>query len=118
MKSLLTPAFFLLAIGLSTKPVAAQNSDVVRPVPSIGVIAGGGINASPLVRYLAATLQLTQEQTLAVQEAVQKHQRLTRTPALLGECLQKVLPAQEFDRYLALQEDAAAFKNLRSLAVY
>lgn len=118
MKSLLTPAICLLAIGLSSKPVAAQTIDVERATPSLGVVAGGGINASPLVRYLAATLQLSQEQTVAVQQAVQKHQRLTRTPALLSECLQKVLPAQEFDRYLALQDDADASKNLRSLALY
>ncbi|AMR26879.1 hypothetical protein A0257_07020 [Hymenobacter psoromatis] len=118
MKSLLTPAICLLVIGLSAKPVAAQNIDAERATPSLGLIAGGGIKASPLVRYLAATLQLSQQQTVAVQEAVQKHRRLTRTPALLTECLQKVLPAQEFDRYLALQDDADAFKNLRSLAMY
>ncbi|TDN38172.1 hypothetical protein E4631_06660 [Hymenobacter sp. UV11] len=118
MKSFLTSAIFLLAIGLSTKPVAAQNIDLERAVPSLGVIAGNGISASPLVRYLAATLQLSQEQTVAVQEAVQKHQRLTRTPALLTDCLQKVLPSQEFGRYLALQDNADAFQNLRSLALY
>lgn len=118
MKSLLTSAICLLAIGLSAKPAAAQNIDVERAAPSLGVIAGSGIGASPLVRYLAAALQLSQEQAVAVQEAVQKHQRLTRTPALLTECLQKVLPTQEFDRYLALQDDADASKNLRSLAIY
>ncbi len=118
MKSLLTPAICLLAISLYSKPVAAQNIDIERATPSLGIIAGSGISASPLVRYLAATLQLSQEQTVAVQEAVQKHQRLARTPAMLTECLQKVLPTQEFGRYLALQDDAAASKNLRSLATY
>ena len=118
MKSFLTSAICLLAIGLSSNKVAAQNIDVERATPSLGVIAGAGIKATPLVRYLAATLQLSQEQTIAVQEAVQKHQRLTRTPALLTQCLQKVLPTQEFDRYLALQDDADASKNLRSLALY
>lgn len=118
MKSLLTSAICLLAIGLSSNSVAAQTIDAERATPSLGVIAGGGIKATPLVRYLAATLQLSQEQAMAVQEAVQKHQRLTRTPALLTQCLQKVLPAQEFDRYLALQDDADASKNLRSLALY
>ncbi len=117
MKSLLTTVICLLTIGLSSNQVAAQNIDLERAAPSLGTIAGGGIKASPLVRYLAATLQLSQQQTLAVQEAVQKHQRLTRTPSRLTECLQKVLPAQEFDRYLALQDDADASKNLRSLAI-
>ena len=119
MKSVLTPAICLFVLGLSAKPAAAQRFDfeAERPTPSIGVIAGGGIQASPLVRYLAATLQLSQEQTLAVQQAVQKHQRRTRTPALLTECLEKVLPTPEFNRYLALQRDAVAAKNLRVLAV-
>ena len=116
MKALLTTVICLLTIGLSSNQVAAQNIDLERAAPSLGTIAGGGINASPLVRYLAAALQLSQQQTLAVQEAVQKHQRLTRTPSRLTECLQKVLPTQEFDRYLALQDDADASKNLRSLA--
>ncbi|MGI4741949.1 MAG: hypothetical protein ACRYG7_42840 [Janthinobacterium lividum] len=113
MKSLLTTSICLLTLGLFSTPASAQ--DIERPAPSIGVIAGGGIGASPLVRYLAATLQLSQDQTIAVQEAVQKHQRLTRTPALLAECLQKVLPTPEYDRYLALQEDANASKDLRAL---
>lgn len=116
MKSLLTTAICLLAIGLSSNTVSAQ--DIERPTPSIGLIAGSGIGASPLVRYLAATLQLSQEQTIAVKEAVQTHRRLARTSASLTECLQKVLPAEEFDRYLALHDDAAAAKSLRSLAVY
>lgn len=117
MKSLLTTVICLATIGLASTSVAAQNIDVERPTPTIGAIAGGNIKASPLVRYLAATLQLSQEQTLVVQEAVQKHQRLTRTPTMLADCLQKVLPAQEFDRYLALQDDAAAAKSLRSLVM-
>ena len=116
MKSLLTTAICLLVIGLSSSTVSAQ--DIERPTPSIGAISGAGIGASPLVRYLAATLQLSQEQTIAVKEAVQNHRRLARTPALLTECLQKVLPTQEFDRYLALQDDAVTSKSLRSLAVY
>lgn len=115
MKALSTISLCLLTLGLSAGSISAQ--DIERPAPSIGTIAGGGIGASPLVRYLAATLQLTQEQTIAVQSAVQKHQRQTRTPALLAECLQKVLPAQEFDRYLALQDDAAAATSLRTLVM-
>ncbi len=89
--------------------------DVERPTPSIGVISGGGIQASPLVRYLAATLELPQERAIAVQQAVQKHQRLTRTPELLTQCLERVLTTDEFGRYLHLHERAEVAQNLRTL---
>ena len=89
--------------------------DVERPTPSIGVISGGGIQASPLVRYLAATLELPQARAVAVQQAVQKHQRLTRTPELLTQCLERVLTPAEFGRYLRLENRAEVAQNLRTL---
>ena len=90
--------------------------DVERPTPSIGVISGGGIQASPLVRYLAATLELPQERAMAVQLAVQKHQRLTRTPELLAQCLEQVLTPEEFMHFERLQNRAEVAANLRTLA--
>jgi hypothetical protein len=96
----------------------ASSRDPERPTPSVGMLAGGGIGASPLVRYLAATLQLSAAQTVAVQEAVQKHQRLTRTPELLAQRLRTVLTDSEFERFEQLHNNADSAANLRELAMH
>jgi hypothetical protein len=115
MKATLT-SIFLLALVISQRPALASSSDPERATPSVGMLAGGGISASPLVRYLAVTLQLTPERTLVVQKAVQKHQRLTRTPELLADRLFQVLTPSEFERFQQLREDAATADDLRVVA--
>lgn len=117
MKATLTTTF-LLVVALGQRPALASSRDPERPMPSVGVLAGGAIGASPLVRYLAATLHLSQEQTQAVQLAVQKHQRQVRTPELLAERLSTVLTPSEFERFLQLRDDAATADDLRGLAVH
>ena len=114
MKTTLTTTF-LLVLALSQRPALASSRDPERPTPSVGVLAGGGIGASPLVRYLAATLQLSQEQTVAVQQAVQKHP--VRTPELLAKRLQTVLTPGEFERFVQLRDNAATADDLRGLAL-
>ena len=57
MKALLTTSFLCLA-ALLTAPTHAFAKDVERPTPSLR-LAGGDLNARPLVRYLAAALQLS-----------------------------------------------------------
>jgi hypothetical protein len=114
MKATLT-SIFLLALVVSQRPALASSRDPERATPSVGVLAGGGIGASPLVRYLAATLQLSPERTVAVQKAVQKHQRLTRTPELLTERLFSVLTPNEFERFQQLRENAATADDLREV---
>jgi hypothetical protein len=116
MKTVLTSSF-LFVLAFSQLPAQASSHDPERPTPSVGMLAGGGIGASPLVRYLAATLQLSQAQTVAVQQAVQKHQRLTRTPELLAQRLRTVLTDSEFARFEQLHNDADAAASLRELAV-
>ena len=116
MKTILTPIFLLLLV-CSQLPAQASSNDPERPTPSVGALAGGGIGASPLVRYLAATLQLSQSQTLAVQAAVQKHQRLTRTPELLAQRLRTVLTASEYERFEQLHNEAGSAANLRELSL-
>lgn len=116
MKTVLTSSF-LIVLALSQQPARASSRDPERPTPSVGVLAGGGLGASPLVRYLAATLQLSQSQTVAVQQAVQKHQRLTRTPELLAQRLRTVLTDSEFARFEQLHNNADSAANLRELAV-
>lgn len=115
MKTTLT-SLFLLSLVVSQRPALASSKDPERPTPSVGVLAGGGIGASPLVRYLAATLQLSPERTLVVQQAVQKHQRQTRTPELLAQCLFKVLTPDEFEHFQQLRENAATAQDLRIVA--
>ena len=104
-----------LALSFSGQTGPGTPRDVERPTPSLGVISGGGIQASPLVRYLAATLELPQARAIAVQQAVQKHQRLTRTPELLTQCLEQVLTTEEFGRYLHLHDRAEVAQSLRTL---
>lgn len=104
-----------MVLTLSQRPALASSRDPERPTPSVGTVAGGGIGASPLVRYLAATLQLSPERAVAVQEAVQKHQRQVRTPELLAERLSTVLTPSEFDRFAQLRDDAATADGLRDL---
>ena len=116
MKATLT-TIFLLVVVLGQRPALASSHDPERPAPSVGMLAGGGIGASPLVRYLAATLHLSQERTLAVQQAVQKHQRTVRTPELLAERLRTVLTPSEFERFLQLRDDATSADDLRELAL-
>jgi hypothetical protein len=115
MKATLTTTFLLL-LALCQRPALASSNDPERPTPSVGILAGGGIGASPLVRYLAATLQLSQEQTVAVQNAVQKHQRQVRTPELLAERLRTVLTPSEFERFEQLRSKATSAQDLRGLA--
>lgn len=116
MKTVLTTSF-LLMLACCQLSAQASSHDPERPTPSVGVLAGGGIGASPLVRYLAATLQLSQPQTLAVQAAVQKHQRQTRTPELLAQRLRTVLTASEYERFEQLHDNAASAASLRELAL-
>jgi hypothetical protein len=114
---LLTASFFsTLALGL--RPMRASAQDPEHATPSVGVLAGGGIAARPLVRYLAATLHLSPAQTAAVQLAVGKHPWRARTPERLALCLAQVqvLTPNEFDQFLQLQESAAAHNSLRCLA--
>jgi hypothetical protein len=111
MNALLTTSF-LLGLALSQLPTSVCAQSVERATPSVGMLAGGGIQASPLVRYLAATLQLSPARTKVVQAAVQKHQRRTRTPELLARCLAEVLTPAEFEDFRALQDDAATAKSL------
>lgn len=116
MKTLLTSSL-LLVLTCSLRPTLAASHDPERPTPSVGTLAGGGIGASPLVRYLAATLELSPARTLVVQEAVQKHQRLTRTPELLAQRLHTVLTPNEFERFEQLRDNANAAASLRELAL-
>ena len=109
-------ASLLLGLALpGLHPTAAAAQDLEQSAPSLGTVAGGGIGACPLVRYLAATLQLSATEAVAVQQVVQKHQRRTRTPEQLAQCLQPVLPADKFDQLRDLQANALASKSLRYL---
>lgn len=103
MNAILTTSF-LMGLAFSQLPTLAYAQSAEPATPSVGVLAGGGIQASPLVRYLAATLQLSPARTKVVQAAVQKHPRRTRTPELLAHCLAEVLTPEEFDRFLTLQD--------------
>ena len=102
MNAILTTSF-LMGLAFSQLPSAYAQS-VEPAAPSVGVLAGSGIQASPLVRYLAATLQLSPARTRVVQAAVQKHQRRTRTPELLAHCLAEVLTTEEYDHFLTVQD--------------
>ena len=104
----------MLVLGL--RPMSASAQDPEHAIPSVGVLAGGGIAARPLVRYLAATLHLSPAQTAAVQLAVGKHPWRARTPEHLAQCLVQVLTPKEFDQFLQLQDNAAAHNSLRGLA--
>lgn len=106
MNAVLTTSF-LIGLAFSQLPTSAHAQCAELATPSVGVLAGGGIQASPLVRYLAATLQLSPARTKAVQAAVQKHQRRTRTPELLARCLAEVLTPEEYDYFLTLQDGPA-----------
>jgi hypothetical protein len=103
MNALLTTSF-LMGLAFSQLPTLAYAQGVEPATPSVGMLAGGGIQACPLVRYLAATLRLSPARTKMVQAAVQKHQRRTRTPELLAHCLAEVLTPEEFDRFLTVQD--------------
>ncbi|QKG53070.1 hypothetical protein [Hymenobacter sp. BRD67] len=116
MKALFTTTF-LIGLSLSLHPALASSHDPERPTPSVGMLEGGGIGARPLVRYLAATLQLSRAQTAAVQHAVQSHQLQTRSLQQLALCLEQVLTPAEYEQYLQLQDDAATYKSLRVLAL-
>ena len=116
MKAKLTTSF-LLVLALGLRPALAADHDYEIATPSRGRLAGGGIAARPLVRYLAATLHLSQAQTVAVQQAVARHQRRVRTPNQLALCLEQVLTANEFDRFLQLQDQPDSFETLQCLAL-
>ena len=103
MNTILTTSF-LMGLAFSQLPASVYAQSVELAAPSVGMLAGGGIQASPLVRYLAATLQLSPARTKEVQAAVQKHQRRTRTPELLAHCLAEVLTLEEYDHFLTLQD--------------
>lgn len=115
MKTVLTSGFLVL-LACCQLTAQASSHDPERPTPSVGALAGGGIGASPLVRYLAATLHLSPAQTLAVQASVQKHQRQTRTPELLAQRLRTVLTASEYAQFEQLHADASSAASLRELA--
>lgn len=116
MNSKLTTSFLIvLALGLHPGLATAQESE--NAAPTRGALAGGGIAARPLVRYLAATLHLSRTQTAAVQQAVAKHQRSVRTPEQLAQCLAQVLTPDEFDHFLQLQDQADTFGSLQCLAL-
>ncbi len=116
MNSKLTTSFLLvLALGLHPGLAVAQKSE--NAAPSQGRLAGGGIAARPLVRYLAATLHLSRAQTAAVQRAVAKHQWRVRTPEQLALCLEQVLTPDKFDQFLQLQDRADTFGSLQCLAM-
>jgi len=115
MKTVFTSAL-LLTLALGQRPALAASNDPERPTPSVGQLAGGGIGASPLVRYLAATLQLSTERTLAVQSVVQKHPRLVRTPELLSQQLASVLSTEEYERFQQLRDNATTADDLRVVA--
>lgn len=114
MQKALTSALFIALLG-SQLVAQAFGGDPVRPLAPVRAVAGGGIKASPLVRYLAATLQLPQSQAVAVQQAVQNHERLTRTPEQLAERLRPVLSAREYERFERLYDNASAAASLRGL---
>jgi hypothetical protein len=115
MKTVFTSAL-LLVLALGQRSALAASNDPERPTPSVGQLAGGGIGASPLVRYLAATLQLSPTRTLAVQGVVQKHPRLVRTPELLSQQLATVLSPEEYERFQQLRDNATTADDLRVVA--
>lgn len=116
MNATLTSSFLIvLALGLRPSLTRAQCPE--HATPSVGVLAGGGIAARPLVRYLAATLHLPPAQAAAVQLAVGKYPWRARTPEHLAQCLAQVLTPNEFDQFLQLQDNADARNSLRSLAL-
>ncbi len=114
MQKALVSALFVALLG-SQFVAQAFTGDPVRPLAPARVVAGGGIKASPLVRYLAATLQLSQSQAVAVQQAVQKHERLVRTPELLAERLRPVLSPREYERFERLYDNPNAAASLHEL---
>lgn len=113
--NLTTSLLLLLALGL--RPALAAAHDPENAAPSRGQLAGGGIAARPLVRYLAATLHLSRAQAAAVQQAVAKHQRRVRTPNQLAQCMAEVLTPNELDRFLQLQDRPDTFGMLQYLAL-
>ena len=116
MNATLTTSFLIgLALGLRPHLASAQGPE--HASPSMGVLAGSGIAARPLVRYLAATLHLSLAQTAAVQLAVGKHPWRARTPEQLAQCLVQVLAPNEFDQFMQLQDSADARNSLRYLVL-
>ncbi len=115
MKTILTTSFLFLAI-LLTAPTRAFAQDVERPTPSLR-LAGGDLGAHPLVRYLAATLQLSQEQTETVQQTLRTRPLEVHTPEQVSQRLQAVLTLDQYDKLLQLQTDVDTYKSLRCLAV-
>ena len=114
MQKVSTSLLFVALLG-SQLVAQALPGVPVRPLAGARIVAGGGIKASPLVRYLAATLQLSQARTVAVQQTLQKHERLARTPELLAERLRPVLTASEYERFERLRDNAGAAASLRQL---
>ena len=115
MKAFFTTGLLFLAI-LLTAPTRVAAQDVERPTPSLS-IANGNLSARPLVRYLAARLQLTHEQTHEVQHALRVRPLQVRTPEQISQRLQAVLTPDQYSQLLAIQADADTYKNLRALAV-
>lgn len=115
MKAILTTSLLFLAV-LLTIPTRAFAQDVECSTPSLHM-AGGNLNACPLVRYLAATLQLTQQQTETVQHALRTRPLEVRTPEQVSQRLQAVLTLDQYDQLLQLQTDVDTYKSLRYLAV-
>lgn len=115
MKALLTASIFSLAICLFA-PNRALAQDVTRPTPSVG-LAGGNLSAGPLVRYLAASLQLTHQEAEMVQRALRTRPLEVRTPEQVSQRLQAVLTLDQYDQLLQLQADASTYKSLRCLAM-
>lgn len=114
MQKTIVSGLFVALLG-SQFAAQARADDPVRPLITARVVAGGGIKASPLVRYLAATLRLSQAQAVAVQQAVQKHERLVRTPQALAERLRPILTPREYERFERLYDNASAAASLREL---
>lgn len=114
MKAFFTASFLFLAV-LLTAPTRAFAQDVERPTPSLR-LAGGELSARPLVRYLAATLQLSHAQTETVQQALRTRPLEVRTPEQVSQRLQAVLTLDQYDQLLQLQADADTYKCLRCLA--
>jgi len=106
MKALLTTSFLMCATLWGLSPAQASSRDPERAIPSVGVLASHRLGARPLARYLATSLELAPARAAALRQAM--HQRATRTPGQLAECLQQVLTPAEFAQLLQLRTPAPA----------
>ncbi|MGI4874155.1 MAG: hypothetical protein ACRYFX_23590 [Janthinobacterium lividum] len=113
MKVILTAALIAL-VSLAARPAAASSQDPERATPSS--TKAKHLAARPLVHYLAATLQLSTSQTLAVQQALKVNPLQLRTPEQIAERLQPVLTTAEFDRFKELTNNVTTYEFLNSLA--